>query len=70
VTERQLVYAEAHDFVRVHLAPVQKLEPAYYDTAGVREFLENIYKICINNTKVVGDFFHSFRITDFVRRIW
>ena len=41
VTQRQLAYAEAHGFIRLHIQPRQKLVEGYFNSAEGRKTLDN-----------------------------
>ncbi len=57
ITKEQIEYAFARGFSRLNLSPRQKLEENYYEKEEGQEFLENIRRICLRETRLITDTF-------------
>lgn len=57
ITREQVMYAEQKGFLRISLTPRQKLDTEYYKTEEGKEFLEEVYRQCIFNPRIIVDTF-------------
>lgn len=55
ITVKQLEYAQRHGFVRIGLAPEQKLEKEFLSTSAGKALLDRIWDVCCSSNKVILD---------------